>query len=344
MDRAGVFGSIGRLREEAANAGSELRKRVGAAALDGFFHGASKLGGLHPKADPKHHGVSVLKDVAYAPADASGVTPPHHTLDIYTPRRATGALPIVLYIHGGGFRILSKDTHWVMALAFARRGYLVFNVNYRLAPEHPFPAAVEDVFQAFSWLVEHAKEYGGDLERLVVAGESAGGNLTAALTMATCFRRDEPYARRVFDHGVVPRAWLPYCAVLQVSDIERLRRRWPKLSNFIHDRLLEVSRAYLGDDPQSQGVTLELADPLTVLESSLQPERPLPPCFAACGTADPLVADTQRLAEALAARKVPHKAHYYPGELHAFLALVWRSEARRCWQETYEFLAEHCSV
>ena len=50
----------------------------------------------------------------------------------------------MLYVHGGGFRILSKDTHWIMGLAFARRGFLVFNIGYRLAPKHPFPAAIAD--------------------------------------------------------------------------------------------------------------------------------------------------------------------------------------------------------
>jgi acetyl esterase len=336
MDRAGLFDSLGRLREEAATVRTRLRKRVGAAALDNFFHGASKLGSLHPHSRPEHHNIEVQKDVAYGPLGAD------HTLDVYKPRNASGPLPIVLYIHGGGFRILSKDTHWVMALSFARRGYLVFNINYRLAPEHRFPAAVEDVCQAFSWVVENAKAYGGDVDRLVVAGESAGGNLTTTLTLATCFQREEPYARQVFDHGVVPKVWLPYCGMLQVSDVGRLKERWPHLSTFVNDRLVEVSAAYLGSQPENHGATLELADPLRFIEGDRAPDRALPPCFAACGTADPLVADTQRLAAALAARNVPHRAHYYPGELHAFHALVWRPEAQRCWQDTYAFLDEHC--
>ena len=53
-----------------------------------------------------------------------------HRLDLYRPIERTGLLPVVFYIHGGGFRILSKDTHWIMALMFARHGYLVYNINY----------------------------------------------------------------------------------------------------------------------------------------------------------------------------------------------------------------------
>ena len=61
------------------------------------------------------------------------------------PTSRTGLAPVVLYIHGGAFHYLSKDTHWVLALMFARRGYVVFNIDYRLAPVYPYSAAIEDV-------------------------------------------------------------------------------------------------------------------------------------------------------------------------------------------------------
>src|SRR5215468_3738307 len=112
-----------------------LRMRAGAFFVDNAFRGLSRLGQLHPLADPASHGVDVIRDVAYRPTGRRA-----HRLDVYLPRdrhrrrRGEGPLPVVLYIHGGGFRILSKETHWMMGLAFARRGYLVFNINYRLAP------------------------------------------------------------------------------------------------------------------------------------------------------------------------------------------------------------------
>ena len=95
----------------------------------------SAVGRLHPDARPERHGVQIVRDVPYLPSDRR-----EHRLDVYRPARANGPLPVVVYIHGGGFRILSKDTHWIMALAFARRGFLVFNLSYRLAPRHRFPA------------------------------------------------------------------------------------------------------------------------------------------------------------------------------------------------------------
>lgn len=313
-----------------------LRRGAGALAVDSFFRTASRLGKLHPRARPERHLVEVERDIVYGSAEL-----PEHRLDVYRPENKRGPLPVVLYVHGGGFRILSKDTHWMMGLAFARAGFVVFNISYRLAPRHRFPAAVEDCARAFDWVCDHASRYGGDLDRLVFAGESAGANLISSMTLMTCYERPEPWARRVFDRGIVPKAWLPYCGMLQVSDGARFRRRKPRLSTFINDRLLEVPDAYLGPDHSRHGETLDLADPLVVLERGQRPARPLPPCFATVGTADPLLDDTRRLERALAALEVPCQAVFYPREVHAFHALVWRDQARRCWRDTFRFLDRH---
>jgi acetyl esterase len=312
---------------------TKLRSAAGALAVDNFFRAASRLGRLHPNARPERHGVVVERDIPYLPSGKR-----EHLLDIYRPRDALGPLPTVFYVHGGGFRILSKDTHWVMGLAFARAGYLVVNISYRLAPQHRFPAAVEDCAAAFAWLCEHGPRRGADLDRLVFAGESAGANLISALTVMTCFRRPEPWARAVFDRDLVPKAFMPYCGMLQVSDAERFKRRKPRMSTFIDDRLLEVSRAYLGRDPSTFGATLDLADPLCLLERDDAAARSLPPCFVTVGTADPLLDDTRRLERALGARGVTCEARYYPRQVHAFHAMVWSEQARCCWDDTYRFL------
>ncbi|MSP60963.1 MAG: alpha/beta hydrolase [Myxococcales bacterium] len=314
-----------------------LRSRIGALVVDNMFNGLATVGRLHPRARPARHNVEVLRDIAYSP---SGL--PEHRLDIYRPTapKPGSPLPVVLYIHGGGFRILSKDTHWLMGLAFAREGYLVVNINYRLAPQNPFPAAIVDTCDAFGWVVRNIRSFGGDLDRLAFAGESAGANLATALTLATCYPRPEPWARAAFDLGVTPRATVAACGMLQVSDVARFARRKP-LSSWLNDRLMEVSRAYLHGVAPSLDGTLDLADPLILLERGDAPARPLPPFFAPVGTADPLLDDTRRLQIALDRLGVVCRSRYYPGEVHAFHAMIFRKNARRCWRDIYAFLGEH---
>ncbi len=97
---------------------------------------------------------------------------------VYRPH-ADGPLPTVLFLHGGGFVIGDLDTHDLACRTIAEHSRaVVVSLDYRLAPEHPFPAAVEDTLAAAEWLVEHTAELGGD-HRTGVAGDSAGGNLAA---------------------------------------------------------------------------------------------------------------------------------------------------------------------
>jgi acetyl esterase len=310
----------------------EIRARASRAVLDTAWAALAKAGSL-PNARPERHGVERIHDIPY------DTTEEHHYLDVYRPIVRSGPLPVVLYVHGGGFRILSKDTHWLMAIAFARRGYVVFNINYRLAPKHPFPAAVEDGCAALAWVHQNAAVFGGDPGRLVLAGESAGANLVTALAVATSWPRPEPWARRLWDLEVRPQAVLPACGILQVTDSDRFGRR-RRLSGFLADRLREVEDSYL-PPMQPHGPARDLADPLVWLENADQPPRPLPPFFAGVGTADPLLDDTRRLKTALDRLGVLCEARYYPREIHAFHAFVWRTNARAFWRETFAFLDRH---
>jgi len=111
-----------------------------------------------------------IADIPYLP-DGN----PDHLLDIYRLKYAAHPLPVILYIHGGGFVMCDKDTHRGIGLIYADHGHVVFNVNYRLAPRHPYPAALVDAGRAYAWVVENAARYGGDPGRIIIAGESAGG-------------------------------------------------------------------------------------------------------------------------------------------------------------------------
>ena len=196
----------------------KYRRDIRHVVSNAWLAAVSRAASYHPRARASAHGVEVLRDLPYK--DGAHV-------DVYRPSLRPGPWPVVLYVHGGAFSLLSKDTHWIMGLAFARHGYLVVNVDYRLAPEHPFPSAIEDVCAAWEWLAVRGEALGGDLDRVAVAGESAGGNLISALTVATCARYAEPWARRAFDTGLVPHAALPFCAILEVSNADRFGARRP---------------------------------------------------------------------------------------------------------------------
>jgi len=102
-------------------------------------------------------------------------------LRIYTPA-GSGPFPVVVYYHGGGFVIANLDTYDASARGITNgAGAIVVSVAYRQAPEHRFPAAVQDAFAAYQWVVANAGSFGGDPRRIAVAGESAGGNLAAVV-------------------------------------------------------------------------------------------------------------------------------------------------------------------
>jgi len=104
---------------------------------------------------------------------------------LYVPHGAAPApRPLLVYFHGGGWVIGDLDTHdGPCRFLAAETGFAVLSVGYRLAPEYPFPAPLEDAFAAYRWAVEQARELDADPKRIAVAGDSAGGNLAAALCL-----------------------------------------------------------------------------------------------------------------------------------------------------------------
>jgi acetyl esterase len=315
---------------------SGLADRLAAAAIERMFESAAAVARLHPRARKQRRALDIVHDVPYLPSGERA-----HLLDIYRPTMHPGPWPVVVYIHGGSFRILSKDTHWVPGVQLAREGFLTFVVNYRLAPAHRFPAAFEDVADAVAWVMKSAPDHGGDTTKLVLAGESAGANLALALAIAATYERPEPFARRVFDSGVAPKVIAPACGILQVSSPERFRAadgaRTGRIAELVYGRIAGVGGAYLPDDHPDEP---SLADPLWILEeASTRSKRPFPAVTAGVGDKDPIRADTDRLASALAKLGVDHEVKVYPGA-HAFQMLVWQAAAKAYWRDTSVFLNE----
>ena len=317
---------------------TRTRPRLGPAlrrTFDCGVHAAASVLHLMPKANPARYGVTLERDIAYL---ATGKRA--HRLDVYRPE-ASGPRPVVVYVHGGAFAMLSKDTHRVMALQFAARGYVVVNINYRLGPTHQYPSQLEDAAAALEWVMDHAAEHGGDPTRLVLAGESAGANLVTALTIASTERRPEPFAARLFERAPSLRAVLPIYGLLDLHDLHRILHH-PRLGRWARYELLTAGASYVGRPIRERAPLAPLASPLRLLQRPApEGSRPLPPFFVAVGTADPLLDDSRRLRVAIEARGGSCVLAIYPGEIHGFNAMLWRPAAQAKWRAVAEFLEQH---
>ena len=122
---------------------------------------------------PDPAGVERFDDIAYGP-DARW-----QSLDVYRPEGTDtdGSLPVIVSVHGGGWVYGDKELYHLYCMDLARRGFVVVNFTYRLAPEFKYPASMEDTCAAFSWTVDHIAEYGGDPATVFAVGDSAGAHM-----------------------------------------------------------------------------------------------------------------------------------------------------------------------
>src|SRR2546423_4695370 len=121
-------------------------------------------------------GVTVKPDVTYRTVDGEQLG-----LDVYQPAKKGKNRPAVVVVHGGGWTQGDKALFAQQSNQLAERGFVAFSINYRLAPPHPYPAAVDDVEAAVAWVRTPAKEYGVDPARIGALGGSAGGHLVGML-------------------------------------------------------------------------------------------------------------------------------------------------------------------
>jgi len=157
----------------------DFLRRLAAANLPSFQE--QTVAQLRAQMNMSTHFLGELPRVAHV--EDRRIPGPEGTLRVrtITPQAAgRGPLPVVVYFHGGGWVLGNIESHEGISRALANAGgVIVVTVDYRLAPEHRFPAAAEDAYAATRWAAEHAAGFGGDPRRIAVAGDSAGGNLAA---------------------------------------------------------------------------------------------------------------------------------------------------------------------
>lgn len=277
------------------------------------------------------HEIRFVEDIRYGNGD-------EQLLDYIEPADAAPR-GVVVFVHGGGFRTMSKSTHRPLASILAKAGYAVVNIDYRLAPEHPYPAAVEDATDALIWMAGQMESWHLPDDRVVFAGESSGANIALSVALATCFEIDEPWARRAWDSGIVAWGIAPICGFLQVSGPERLDPEGT-MPSVVRDRFYESARDYLPESFQDPAVAPMGADPLRFLEQTSPPSRSMPWIMAAAGSRDPVLNDTLRLADATERLGGRSYVRVYEGEPHSFHTYLWRDAAREFWHDWLELMEE----
>jgi acetyl esterase len=222
---------------------------------------------------------------------------------LYQPHRA-GPFGALVFFHGGGFVIGDLDTHDHLCRELANRAdCVVVAVDYRLAPEHRFPTAVEDCWAALQWVVEEGPSMSIDTDRLAVGGDSAGGNLAAVI------------ARRARDDGDPElRLQLLVYPFLDLGREPAWESRVRNAEGYVlTTETLDWFRAhYLGDDDG----THPDASPIAVEDLA-----GLPPAHVVAAEYDPLHDETIAYAEALAAAGVAVTIDDHPGAVHIFFQL-----------------------
>jgi len=241
---------------------------------------------------------------------------------LYDPVPTGSPRPVVAYFHGGGWVQGDLETHHGLCARLAQRARaLVVAIDYRLAPEHKFPAAVEDCVAAYRWLRTHAGSLGGDPARVAVAGDSAGGNLSAVVSqmaarsgeaVPTCqvliypavdFALDTPSHRELAEGHVIPR-----------------------------ERILWYTEQYLRGDADRTDLR---AAPLRATDL-----RGQPPTLVVTGGFDPLRDEGLAYADRLRADGVDVVYREYPGQIHAFVSLTKAiPQGLECTLEIGDYLA-----
>lgn len=224
-------------------------------------------------------------------------------LRVHRPVSAVGTLPVVVNYHGGGWCLGSPEqSRWMTTRVAEQAGAIVVSPVYRLAPEHPFPAAVDDAWGALQWIARHASDIGGDPARMAVMGDSAGGNLAAVVALA---------ARDAGGPGLRGQV-LVYPAV-------EMYERWPSEDEHADAPVLTSSgmhrftELYLAGD---HGTEDWRASPIRAAS-----HEDLPPALILTAGHDPLRDHGRKYREVLQAAGVRTELIDYPDTVHGFAAL-----------------------
>jgi acetyl esterase/lipase len=249
---------------------------------------------------------------------------PDVRLRVHRPNGVDGVLPCVYSMHGGGYVIGTNaiDDPIFDALC-PKLGFVGVSVDYRLAPETPYPGPLEDCYQGLRWTYEHADELGIDPERLGVMGVSAGGGLAAALALLARDRGEVPVAFQLLDSPMLDDRQLTSSSQQDGLPV------WSRGSNAFG------WKAYLGDLYGRNDV------PFTAAPARATDLSGLPPAFVSVGAVDGFRDEDVDYALRLSQAGVSTELHVYPGACHGFNLLAPDAPVtKQCMRNLEEWLGQ----
>lgn len=253
------------------------------------------------QADEVHNPDADVEDISIAGGPSGQVS-----IRILRPKSSIREpLPVILYIHGAGWVFGNTHTHdrLIRELTVGSGAAVVFP-NYSLSPEAKYPTAIEEIYAVLLWIAEHGKEYGLDSDRLAVAGDSVGGNMTAAITLMVKERSGPPIGQQLLFYPVTD-ASFDTESYRQFSEGYFLRR----------DGMQWFWDQYIGESEQRNEIT---ASPLRATVEQL---RGLPPALIITAEADVLRDEGEAYANKLREAGVDVTAIRYQGIIHDFVML-----------------------
>lgn len=244
------------------------------------------------------------------------------TVRVYTPV-GTAPFPIIVYMHGGGFVVGDLDTQDMIARGLCHGGEAILvSVDYRLAPEHPFPAPVDDAWAALLWAHHEAVSIGGDPARLAVAGDSAGAILAAAIALRARDAGGPQLTGQILWYGSCNYPSIDTPSAIEFADGPILTRAD---TEFFWNQ-------YLSAPATDQNHPW--ASPMRATSHA-----GLPPAFVGTAELDPSRDDAEDYGRALASAGVPAEIRRYPGMVHGFISWLGIVEgANQSMQEATDWL------
>jgi len=274
--------------------------------------------------DIRDAGLTTPEDILRYDDIPYGPDPAWQSLDVYRPKTADGEkLPVIVSVHGGGWVYGDKERYQFYCMSLAQRGFAVVNFTYRLAPEHKFPAPLEDTNSVFSWVLANGEQYGLDTAHVFAVGDSAGAHILG-LYANVCANPQYAagYSFRP-PEGFRPAAIALNCGVYHIDTSKQ-----------------DLTTALMGDFLPDQGSPQELER----IDVTRHITDGYPPVFCMTCTGDFLKDQAQILTAKLLAENVPFVCRFYGDKEnqlpHVFHCNVRSEDAKRCNDEECGFFRQ----